>query len=62
MRQHILLPTDFSDNALAAIEYTLKLYANEPCTFYFLHAWSFTSQTSRTYITSNFIDLFLAKQ
>ncbi|MBU2927653.1 universal stress protein [Winogradskyella psychrotolerans] len=57
MRQHILLPTDFSDNAMTAIKYTLKLYANEPCTFYFLHTWSFANETSRTYITSKFIDI-----
>lgn len=57
MRHHILLPTDFSDNSWSAILYALKLYANEPCTFYFLHTWSFKNPTSRTYITSSFIDL-----
>ncbi|MCB0383683.1 MAG: universal stress protein [Psychroserpens sp.] len=36
--KHILLPTDFSDNAWSAAVYALKLYANEACTFYFLHA------------------------
>jgi nucleotide-binding universal stress UspA family protein len=35
---NILLPTDFSDNAWNAIVYTLKLYANETCTFYLLNA------------------------
>lgn len=34
----ILLPTDFSDNAWNAIVYTLKLYANEVCTFYLLNS------------------------
>ncbi|NRR93441.1 universal stress protein [Winogradskyella undariae] len=57
MRHHILLPTDFSDNSWSAILYALKLYANESCTFHFLHSWSFTNNTSRTYITSSFIDL-----
>jgi len=57
MRHHILLPTDFSDNSWSAILYALKLYANEPCTFYLLHTWSFKNPTSRTYITSSFIDL-----
>ncbi|WP_179374272.1 universal stress protein [Winogradskyella wichelsiae] len=57
MRHQILLPTDFSDNSWSAILYALKLYANEPCTFYFLHSWSFTNKTSRTYITSSFIEL-----
>ena len=34
----ILLPTDFSDNAWSAAVYALKLYAEETCTFYFLHS------------------------
>ncbi|WOD42963.1 universal stress protein [Hwangdonia lutea] len=38
MKRHILLPTDFSDNSWSAIVYALKLYANEPCTFYFLNS------------------------
>ena len=38
MKKNILLPTDFSDNAWSAAVYTLKLYAEEVCTFYFLHA------------------------
>ncbi|GAL65802.1 universal stress protein [Jejuia pallidilutea] len=36
--KHILLPTDFSDNSWSAIVYTLKLYANENCTFYILNS------------------------
>ncbi|WP_431136870.1 universal stress protein [Psychroserpens mesophilus] len=38
MKKHILLPTDFSDNAWSAAVYALKLYADEYCTFYFLHS------------------------
>ncbi|REE27536.1 nucleotide-binding universal stress UspA family protein [Winogradskyella pacifica] len=38
MPKHILLPTDFSDNALSAAIYTLKLYKEEQCTFHFLHS------------------------
>lgn len=38
MKRNILLPTDFSDNSWSAIVYTLKLYANKECTFYFLNA------------------------
>lgn len=38
MERHILLPTDFSDNAWAAAVYALKLYADETCTFHFLHS------------------------
>ena len=37
MKTSILLPTDFSDNAWSAVVYTLKLYCDEVCTFYFLH-------------------------
>jgi nucleotide-binding universal stress UspA family protein len=38
MKTHILLPTDFSDNAWSAAVYALKLYKDETCTFYFLHS------------------------
>ncbi|WP_339627015.1 universal stress protein [uncultured Winogradskyella sp.] len=55
MKYAILLPTDFSDNAWCAICYALKLYENKPCTFYLLHAWTFTNSETRTYITSSFI-------
>lgn len=35
---NILLPTDFSDNAWNTIVYALKLYKDQPCHFFFLHA------------------------
>lgn len=38
MQKNILLPTDFSDNALNAINYALELFKNEKCTFYILNA------------------------
>ncbi|WP_179374271.1 universal stress protein [Winogradskyella wichelsiae] len=38
MPKNILLPTDFSDNAWSAALYAIKLYANEQCTFHFLHS------------------------
>ena len=38
MKKNILLPTDFSDNAWSAVVYALKLYAEETCTFFFLHS------------------------
>ncbi|NRD24632.1 universal stress protein [Winogradskyella litoriviva] len=38
MTKHILLPTDFSDNAWSAAVYALKLYQDEVCTFHFLHS------------------------
>lgn len=56
MRHHILIPTDFSDNAWSAALYALKLYSNEPCTFYLLHTWSFKNSAVRTYITSEYLD------
>lgn len=56
MRQHILLPTDFSENAWSAALYAIKLYAKTPTTFYFLHAWTFVNLGSRNYITPNYID------
>ena len=36
----ILLPTDFSDNAWNAIEYALKLFKDEVCTFYLLNTYT----------------------
>lgn len=36
--KHILLPTDFSDNAWNALFAALKLYADVPCHFYLLNA------------------------
>ena len=56
MRHHILLPTDFSENAWSAALYAFNLYAKKPCTFYFLHAWTFVNTGSRTYITPDYID------
>lgn len=56
MRLHILLPTDFSDNAYKAALYAIKLYDNTPCTFYFSHAWTFVNTGARTYIAPDYID------
>ncbi len=56
MRHHILIPTDFSDNAWSAALYAIKLYADEPCTFYFSHAWTFLNSGSRTYISPSYIE------
>lgn len=36
--KHILIPTDFSDNAWAATVYALKLFADEKCVFHLLHS------------------------
>lgn len=56
MTHTVLLPTDFSENAWKATLYALKLYNNEPCTFYYLHTWSLSDSTNRSYITSSYID------
>ncbi len=36
----ILIPTDFSDNALNAINYAQKLFKNERCTFYIVNTYT----------------------
>ncbi len=38
--KHILLPTDFSDNAWNAISYAMQFFKNEKCKFYFLHTYT----------------------
>lgn len=34
---HLLVPTDFSDNSWKALEYVIRLFQNKPCTFHILH-------------------------
>lgn len=36
----IILPTDFSHNAYNACEYAMRLFEDEACTFYLLHAYT----------------------
>ncbi|MGB5361781.1 MAG: universal stress protein [Aureibaculum sp.] len=36
----ILLPTDFSDNALNAINYAMQLFKGDKCTFYLLNTYT----------------------
>ena len=36
----ILLPTDFSENALNAIDYALQLFKDEKCAFFILNAYT----------------------
>lgn len=43
MTRRILLPTDFSVNALQAINYALELYKDEPCVFYLLNVFHINS-------------------
>lgn len=40
MNKRVLLPTDFSKNALNAIRYALDLYKGQICDFYFLNAFT----------------------
>ncbi len=39
MNKRILLPTDFSKNAVNTIQYTLELYKSMDCDFYFLNVY-----------------------
>ncbi|MEJ1222897.1 universal stress protein [Sediminicola sp. 1XM1-17] len=39
MNQRVLLPTDFSKNALNAIRYALDMYKNQQCDFYLLNVF-----------------------
>ncbi|OYX22938.1 MAG: universal stress protein [Flavobacteriales bacterium 32-35-8] len=43
MTRKILLPTDFSSNAVRAINYALELYKDESCVFYLLNVFSVSS-------------------
>ena len=36
----LLLPTDFSDNSIEAIQYALMVYKDVECTFYLLHTYT----------------------
>ena len=38
MPKHILLPTDFSENAFSAALFAIKLFEKEQCTFHLLHS------------------------
>jgi nucleotide-binding universal stress UspA family protein len=44
----ILLPTDFSINAQKAIDYAVRLFEKEQCTFYLLHAYHDAPSDSTT--------------
>lgn len=38
--KHILLPTDFSENAWNAISYAAQVFKNDVCTFHLLHTYT----------------------
>lgn len=46
---HILVPTDFSNNASNALNYTTKLFANQQCVFYILHSTYVSEAVARAY-------------
>ena len=46
MDKRILVPTDFSKNALNAVRYALDLYAKLNCEFYFLNVFRLDSYTT----------------
>ena len=45
MDKRVLLPTDYSKNALNAIRYALELYKNVLCDFYILNAFHVSGYT-----------------
>jgi len=50
MDKRILLPTDFSKNALNAIRYALDLYKDQSCDFYFLNAYQVNGYSIDTFM------------
>jgi len=50
MHKRILVPTDFSKNALNAARYALDLYSKINCEFYFLNVFQLESYTTRSLI------------
>ena len=58
--KHILIPTDFSDNATNALQYAVQLMKYEQCTFYVLNTYtpvSLYTTTIHEYHTSLNVDL-----
>lgn len=45
--KRVLIPTDFSANALNAIRYAMRLFQNENCTFYLLNTYTPSIPSSR---------------
>lgn len=48
---HVLLPTDFSDNAKNAIIYALNFYKKKTCYFTFLHAYKVNDYEEESLLT-----------
>lgn len=50
--KHILLPTDFSENAKNAIGYALNFYQKQTCHFIFLHAYKVNDYEEGSLLTA----------
>lgn len=50
MEKHILIPTDFSQNARNALDYAISLYRDTPATFYLLNAFQLFHLTTDSVI------------
>ncbi|WP_299212320.1 universal stress protein [uncultured Aquimarina sp.] len=57
MKKRILLPTDFSENAMNAIDYSIELFKNEQCDFYILNTYTIDEFTMELTITKNLKEL-----
>ncbi|NNM23803.1 MAG: universal stress protein [Flavobacteriaceae bacterium] len=54
--QHILLPTDLSDNSKNAIRYALELFSGKSCSFYFLNVQKNSNFVSETFMSEPDVD------
>lgn len=52
----ILIPTDFSENAMNAIKYGLELFKNEKSKFYFMHAYEDEVYNNKALLTRDTLD------
>lgn len=59
MSRRILIPTDFSDTALNALRYALRLFKEEPCSFYLLHAFQISGYSVDSPLTPDPSDIVL---
>ena len=50
--RRILIPTDFSENAMNAIKYGLELFKNEESEFYLVHAYHGEIDADGVYFSS----------
>lgn len=53
----ILLPTDFSDNSINAIQYAMQLFKDEPCEFYLLNVFKIPYLANEELMEQNVAEL-----